>query len=321
MNDQPQPQNVPHWQDSLPRPAQTQDLTRPEDGGVSEKEKTPPPSPFPALRYQPPVPVRQIPLEAIAPNPRQPRKQFPEDTLRKLADSIRLRGVLQPILLRQRAADRFEIVAGERRFRAAQMAGLMTIPALVREFDDRDQAELSLIENVQREDLSPLATARGLRTLMQEFKMTQKEVGERVGKSQSMISNLLHLLELPEEILESVDSGEIQEGHARLLLRIEDEARQRELWQQIIKERLSVRKAEQQFEGKTKAPAEPAQAESDPYGLAEMNAFAMQELLMQKLESRVLIRQEVIRGGRIEISFHDKAGLIGIVERLLHTSA
>ena len=171
-----------------------------------------------------PEELRQIPVELIAPNPNQPRRSFDEETLLALADSIRARGVLQPVLVRPLAGGRYELIAGERRWRAAQLAELETIPAIVRHHDDAASLEVALIENMAREDLNPVEEARACAALVDELGLTREEVGLRVGRSRVAVSNLIRLLELPDEALELIERGELTEGHGRALLLTEDHA-------------------------------------------------------------------------------------------------
>jgi ParB family chromosome partitioning protein len=185
--------------------------------------------------------VREIELARIKPNPTQPRVQFDEEALDELADSIRERGVLQPILLRP-AGDEYMIIAGERRWRAAQRARLHSIPAIVREIDESTTAELALIENIQRQDLNPLEEAEGYRQLIKKHGHTQDNVGRIVHKSRSHVANLLRLLELPEFVRQSLLKGDISMGHARAVAAAPDPA---ELTRQVIAKGLSVRQAEE----------------------------------------------------------------------------
>ncbi|WP_022797683.1 ParB/RepB/Spo0J family partition protein [Thermus islandicus] len=185
--------------------------------------------------------VVRLPLEAIRPNPSQPRRRFRQESLEELALSIREKGLLQPLLVRPKG-NGYELVAGERRFRAAELAGLAEVPAMVRDLTDREALELSLVENLQREDLSPVEEARGYQALL-GMGLTQEEVARRVGKARSTVANALRLLQLPEEALEALDRGEITPGHARALLMLEPEDR---LWglKEILQKGLSVRQAE-----------------------------------------------------------------------------
>ncbi len=189
---------------------------------------------------------RQLPLELISPNPAQPRKHFDEDALERLAASLGNRGVLQPVLVRPRSGGRFEIVAGERRWRAAQIAGLTEIPALVRQREDAEALELALIENMAREDLSPIEEARACAALVEELDLTREEVGVRVGRGRVAVSNLMRLLDLPDEVIEMLDSGALTEGHGRALLLSEDHGARSSLARRAAEEGWSVRVIEEE---------------------------------------------------------------------------
>jgi ParB family transcriptional regulator, chromosome partitioning protein len=185
-----------------------------------------------------------LPVESIHPNPRQPRRRFEPEAAAGLAASIRLQGVLQPIVVRRRAQGGFELIAGERRWRAAQSAGIPTLPALVRDADDSDSLLLGLVENVAREQLSPVEEARAYASLVDEFELSLGDVAERVGRSKSAVSNRLRLLELPEEVLWMLARGDLTEGHARAVLALPDDEARRRLGRRIVKEGLTVRSAE-----------------------------------------------------------------------------
>jgi ParB family transcriptional regulator, chromosome partitioning protein len=184
---------------------------------------------------------RQIPIERISPNPDQPRKRFEDHDLDDLTASIKEKGVIQPLIVRKVGEDQYEIVAGERRWRAAQRAQLHALPVVVREFSDVEVLEVAIIENIQRADLNPVEEAAGYRQLMDRFGHTQEKMAEALGKSRSHIANLLRLLNLPEQVLEMVRSGELSAGHARALIPADDPLK---LAQQIVKGGLSVRAAE-----------------------------------------------------------------------------
>ena len=190
------------------------------------------------------VELREIPVELIAPNPEQPRRHFDEATLAALAESVRQRGVLQPVLVRPAPGGRYELVAGERRWRAAGLAGLETIPALVRARDDAQALEVALIENMAREDLSPIEEARACAALVEELGLTREEVGRRVGRSRVAVSNLLRLLDLPDEVMTLLDHGELSEGHGRALLLSDDHDARRRLARAAASEGWSVRTTE-----------------------------------------------------------------------------
>jgi ParB family transcriptional regulator, chromosome partitioning protein len=188
--------------------------------------------------------LRELPIELIAPNPTQPRRRFDQDALQALAGSLGERGVLQPVLVRPKAGGTYELVAGERRWRAARIAGLETIPALVRPRDDAEALELALIENMAREDLSPIEAARACAALVEELGLTREEVGRRVGRSRVAVSNLVRLLDLPDEVIELLQEGALSEGHGRALLLAEDHGGRGRLARMAVQEGWSVRTAE-----------------------------------------------------------------------------
>ena len=202
--------------------------------------------------------LRDIPVELISPNPKQPRRRFEESALTSLADSLKERGVLQPVLVRPVAGGRYELVAGERRWRAAQLAGLESIPALVRPRDDAQTLEVALIENMAREDLNPVEEARACAALVEELGLTREEVGRRVGRGRVAVSNLLRLLDLPDETLELLERGDLTEGHGRALLLAEDHAVRRSLGRSAAAEGWSVRVVEQRARGAGRSKSPPA---------------------------------------------------------------
>ncbi len=187
---------------------------------------------------------REVPLDDIIPNKRQPRRHFEEDALEELADSIRVHGVLSPILVRPLSGGKYEIIAGERRWRASQLAGLKNVPVTIRSVAGQESLELAIIENVQREDISAYEAALAYKQLIDEFGLTQEDVGLRVGKTRTAISNLIRLLRLPTKILDGLQEGLISEGHARALLSVDGEQKQLQAYELIIKNGLSVRDVE-----------------------------------------------------------------------------
>jgi ParB family transcriptional regulator, chromosome partitioning protein len=192
----------------------------------------------------PPPELRELPVELVAPNPGQPRKRFDQDALQALAGSLAQRGVVQPILVRPVAGGTYELVAGERRWRAAQLAGLETIPALVRAHDDAASLEVALVENMAREDLNPVEEARAVAALVEELGLSREEVGRRVGRSRVAISNLLRILDLPDEALALVEDGQLTEGHGRALLMAPDHSDRRRLARSAAEQGWSVRVTE-----------------------------------------------------------------------------
>ena len=249
----------------------------------------------------------ELPVDVLHPNPRQPRRRFEAEAASGLADSIRAQGVIQPLLVRPRTAGGYEIVAGERRWRAAREAGRTTVPAVVREADDRDTLLLGLIENVAREQLTPVEEARAYAVLLDEFALSLGEVADRVGRSKPSVSNRVRLLELPDDVLGMVERGQLSEGHARAVLAVPDHDGRRRLAREIVQKGLSVRAAEQRakWAGAKQKPRVKA-APVDP-----------------ALASRVRVALEHITGyharvgaARIEIGFADEHDLAEIAEAL-----
>jgi ParB family transcriptional regulator, chromosome partitioning protein len=249
--------------------------------------------------------LQHLPLEAVHPNPRQPRKRFEAESGSGLAASIGRQGVLQPIVVRPRAEGGYEIVAGERRWRASREAGLPTVPALVREVDDRDTLLLGLVENVAREDLSPVEEARAYATLIDEFELSLGDVAERVGRSKPSVSNRLRLLELPEEVLWMLARGELSEGHARAVLALPDDDARKRLARRVVKEGMSVRATERAAQ-EGGARRRPRAAAPNP-ALAERARVAAERLT--GIPARV-------HGGKLELTFGDETRLAELVEVL-----
>ena len=202
--------------------------------------------------------LREVPVELIKPNPRQPRRHFDEEALGELAESIRTRGLLQPVVLRPLAGGHYELVAGERRLRASRMAELEVIPALVRDTEDWERLDLALAENMARQDLNPVEEARACAMLVEDLGLTKGEVGRRVGRSRVAISNLVRLLELPEEALELIEAGELSEGHGRAILLCKDHAERRRLARDARDGGWSVRETENRARAEGKQDVRPA---------------------------------------------------------------
>jgi len=244
----------------------------------------------------------------IHPNPRQPRRRFDGEATSGLADSIRAQGVVQPVLVRPRPAGGYELIAGERRWRAAREAGVPTVPALVREADERDALLLGLVENVAREQLSPVEEARAYALLLDEFGLTLGEIGERVGRSKPSVSNRVRLLELPDDVLGMLERGELSEGHARAVLAVQGHEDRRRVARLIVRRGLSVRAAERaaRWAGARTRPRRPRQTPPDP-ALAERAKAAAEALT--GLTARV-------GSSRLEIHFADEHGLAQLVEAL-----
>jgi ParB family chromosome partitioning protein len=208
--------------------------------------------------------LAHVPVDQIHANPQQPRKEFDREAVSGLAASIRSQGLIQPVILRPRVQGGYELIAGERRWRAAIEAGIATVPAVVREADDRDTLLLGLVENVAREDLSPIEEGRAYAILLDEFGLALGEVAERVGKSKPTVSNRVRLLELPSDVLELVGRGELSEGHARALLSIPDHDARRRLARRIVRDGMSVRSAERAAKAAGAATRERRTSAVDP---------------------------------------------------------
>jgi len=259
--------------------------------------------------------LRNVAVELIQPNPRQPRRRFDEGALAALAESIRARGVLQPIVVCPLAGGTYELVAGERRLRAVRLAGLETVPALVRDTEDGERLELALAENMAREDLNPIEEARACATLVEDLGLTKEEVGRRVGRSRVAVSNLIRLLELPDEALELVESGALSEGHGRALLTCHDHDARRRLAFSARDEAWSVRETESRARdaaGRARPARKPVVLHPE---LADALAAA-EDALTAALghEAKARPRGE---GCRIQLDFGSPAEAVELAETLL----
>jgi ParB family transcriptional regulator, chromosome partitioning protein len=258
--------------------------------------------------------VEQVPVTSIDPNPMQPRKLFSAEKLEELARSVANQGVLQPVLVR-RKGDRYELVLGERRWRATLQAGLPTIPALVSDRSDDSMLELALIENLQREDLGPLEVAHAYRLLMERSSLTQEQLAERVGKKRSSVANYLRLLDLPEEPKELVENGRLSMGHARALLGLEPGDQQSHLARQVVERDLSVRETEDLVRKSKSAPrSRPAPKAAVP-ARARVHMDAAEERLSEAFGTPVAIEGSE-RRGRIVIDYYSREHLDALLVRL-----
>jgi ParB family chromosome partitioning protein len=261
--------------------------------------------------------LREIPPELIQPNARQPRRTFDQARLAELAESIRTRGVLQPIVVRPLAGGSFELVAGERRLRAAQMVELDTIPALVRDTDDWERLDLALAENMARVDLNPVEEARACAMLVDDLGLTKQEVGRRVGRSRVAISNLVRLLELPEDALELIETGALSEGHGRAILLCKDHATRRKLALDARDGAWSVRETERaarEAEGQPEPERRRFRREVHP-DLAEALAAA-EDTLSTAFGRPVRVRARG-EGCRVELEFDSPGEAVELAERIL----
>ncbi len=260
--------------------------------------------------------LQQIPTALIDPNPRQPRRAFDEVDIEELAESVRSRGVLQPILVRPLVGGRYELVAGERRLRAAKLAGLERVPALVRSTRENERLELALIENMARQDLNPVDAARACAALVDELGISKEEIGRRVGRSRAAISNMVRLLELPDEVLQMLESGELSEGHGRAILQLRDRGAQRALARRARDEALTVRKVEQL--ARSGNPDEvPASRGRPPIVSADALEVCreLQESLTNALGHEVRVRVSS-RGAKVEIQLETLQEARELVRRL-----
>jgi ParB family chromosome partitioning protein len=251
--------------------------------------------------------LRHLPIELLRPNPNNPRKHFKDEDLDELAGSIREKGVLQPLLARERADGEYEIVAGERRWRAAQRAGIHDVPVLIRNLNDGEALEIALIENIQRTDLNALEEARGYTQLMNEFSYTQQQLADSVGKSRSHIANTLRLLTLPEGVRKYIEDGALTAGHARALVATESPSA---LADQIIKLGLTVRQTEELSRGNTHSTRKPAKPPKDA------DTLALERQLTEALGLKVDIANKGRAGGSVTVHYKTLEQLEDVCQRL-----
>lgn len=268
---------------------------------------------IPSLNISEDDKVIEIPLAQLRANPYQPRKTFNEESIQELAASIKEHGVIQPIIVRS-VLKGYEIIAGERRFRASQVSGLASIPAVVRKFTDQQVMEIALIENVQREDLNAMEQAIAYQALIDQFKMTQEELSAKVGKSRSHIANFLRLLQLPEEIKQYVSRGTISMGHARAIVGVKDDKTKKELAKITIEKQWSVRELEEAIqkldEPREKETSKAKVRKKDPY------MEEVEENLRSIFRTTVKIKAQPQHKGKIEFAYYSKDDLERILELL-----
>ena len=251
--------------------------------------------------------VTKIPLDRIKANKYQPRVDFDQKGLKDLAASIKEKGVIQPVLVRQKE-DKYELIAGERRFKAAQMLNLKDVPAIIKDVSDLDSLELAIIENVQREDLNPIDQAMAYKRLLDEFNMTQESIADTIGKDRTTVANILRLLKLPQKIQEYVSRGTLSMGHARALLGLSTASEQMRVCTKVIKNDLSVRDTER-YAKKMGAPTKKKVQEKDP------NLISVEESLRDLLGTKVKIIKSK-KGGKLEIEFYSDSDLERIISLL-----
>jgi ParB family chromosome partitioning protein len=251
--------------------------------------------------------LRELPVEFLHPSQAQPRQYFQPELLQELANSIRVQGIIQPIVVRKIAADHFEIIAGERRWRAAQLAGLQEVPAIVKALDDKTAAALALIENIQREDLNPLEEANALKKLLENFAMTHQQVADALGKSRTAVTNSLRLLDLSDTVKPMLIAGQLSMGHARALLSLTP-ALQMSLAQKIVKHGLTVRA--------TESLAQQAQAKlkTQQSHLLDTDTLRLQQRLTEILKAKVEIKQQKNGAGQLVITYSSLQELDGILQ-------
>lgn len=254
--------------------------------------------------------ILQVPVDQIEADVNQPRKQFHDETIHELAESIKTYGVIQPLLV-QKTGSHYTLIAGERRLRAAKEAGLTTVPVQVKEYSAQEALELSLIENIQREDLNPVEEAQAYRRLMTEYHLTQEDAARRVGRSRASVANTLRLLNLDDEVLSYVASGELSEGHAKVLLSVTSREKQCQLCRRVLEQGLSVR----QLEKLVQSSAHPKKKEPLPQDAASLAYEKAGRKLTQTLGTKV----SIIPGkkkGRIEIEYYSEEDLERLLELL-----
>lgn len=272
-----------------------------------EGPRTPPPGSSAAN-------VLDVPIDRISPSPFQPRTRFDSERLDELARSINSQGLIEPLIVRPtpNASDSYQLIAGERRLRAARKAGLNVVPVLVRSLDDRRALEMSLVENLAREDLGPIDEARALLRLSREFGLPQEEIAQRIGKSRPYVSNAIRLLDLPAAIVEMIENGELSAGQARPLIALDEEQSQLEAARKIVASAVSARGAEAMARAMRPSGASPRRR------TLEANLQALNDALQEALKRRVrIVAGKRGAAGRIEIEYYDDTDLTALVDSLL----
>jgi ParB family transcriptional regulator, chromosome partitioning protein len=264
--------------------------------------------------------LRSLPVDLIVPNPDQPRRRFDEDGLVALSDSIRARGVLQPVLVRPLASGKYELIAGERRWRAASLAGMDSIPAIVRSHTDAATLELALIENMAREDLNPIEEARACEALTEELGLSREDVGRRVGRGRVAVSNLLRLLELPDEAVELIEQGRLSEGHGRALLTAAGNDERRRLARNAVEGRWSVRELEARARGERPGPRSTRRRRRSLHPDQEDAIVRINDSLEAALGREVEVTATA-EGYRAHLTFDSLDDALELADRVRHSSA
>lgn len=260
--------------------------------------------------------IRNVPTALIDNNPDQPRTEFDEEKLNELAQSITSHGIVQPILLKKQG-ERYKIVAGERRFRAAKIAGLSEVPALVKDLSEREINEIALIENLQRVDLNPIEEATAIRELMRDYSLTQEEIASRLGKSRPAIANALRLLNLPDDVIEMVKRGELSQGHARALCGLDDEKIISEIAEFIVKNNLSVRETETLVKNSKEGKSEQTLTKKEKTNVKLSSEMRQaQDRLAERFGTKVKFKGDEEKG-KIVIEYYSKEGLMSLYEMLM----
>ncbi len=258
--------------------------------------------------------IQEVPVAKLLPNPFQPRTAVDEEALQELIESVKIHGILQPLVARRAGSD-FQLIAGERRLQAARRAGLDRVPIILREATDREMLELALVENLQREDINPMEAAEAYHRLMEEFGLTQEQVGERVGKSRSAVANTVRLLGLPKVIQDSLRQGQINEGHGKVLAGLEEERLALRLWRRVVRRGMSVRETELAA-AKLAGRAVPRGTRAQT-GTVDPNLLELQDRLTERLGARARLRPRPKGGGVIEIEYADDEDLDRISTAML----
>ncbi len=265
----------------------------------------------PSAAASPASGLANVPIEQISPNPYQPRKTFNDASIEELSRSVREHGIIQPLVVTKIGDNKYRLIAGERRFRAAQKAGLATVPVVIKEtMADTDILQVALIENIQREDLNPIEEAYAYHQLHEEFQLTQEEISKRVGKERSTVANFLRLLKLPDSVKKLLASGQLSMGHARAILAVDSAKKQEQLAERVVRRNLNVRQTEMLAAEKS------ARTEQEPEKEKDVFTRDAEERLAKTLRSRVEIDRRR-RGGVIHIRFGSEDELIRLVEELM----